>query len=177
MGLPWATEFAFRVFPKVNVGGVDLGLFGVGLQHEFSRWVDFLDQSPVALAFFGAYTGLGAEYTFETGGDVLGENQRLTLDMNSWLFELIASTKFQKLNFYGGLGFVTGDSDTRLQGTYEVQTRTPVTFTDPFDYQNEVSGIRANIGANLRLGWFGMNMAYTFQGFNNLSLGLNFNIK
>ena len=172
-----ASEAGVRIFPNITVGDVELGLYGIGLQHEFSRWIDFLDQSPVALSAFGAYTYLGAKYNFVTGGDVLGENQRIRIDMNSWLLELVTSTRFEKLNFYGGLGYVAGDSDTRLQGTYEVQTRIPVTFTDPFDYQNDVSGFRANLGANLRLGWFGMNLAYTFQGYNNLSLGLNFNIR
>ena len=89
----------------------------------------------------------------------------------------VTSTKFKKLNVYGGLGYVTGDSDTRFLGTYEVQTRTPRTFTDPFDFQNDVSGFRANLGLNLRLGWFGLNTAYTFQGYNNFSMALNFNIK
>ncbi|MDX1332328.1 MAG: DUF6588 family protein, partial [Robiginitalea sp.] len=177
VGLPFATEAGVRIFPNITVGDVELGLYGIGLQHEFSRWIEFLDQSPVALSVFGAYTNLSAKYNFETGGDVLGEGQRVKLDMNSWLIELVTSTRFEKLNFFGGLGYVTGDSDTRLQGTYEVQTRNPVTFTDPFDYQNEVSGFRANLGANLRLGWFGMNLAYTFQGYTNLSLGMNFNIR
>lgn len=177
VGLPGATEAGLRIFPKIDAGGVVLSMFGLGLQHEFSRWIGFLDESPLALSVFGAYTRLGADYGFETGGDVLGEDQEITLDMDTWLFELVGSTKFEKLNFYGGLGYVTGKSDTRLRGTYELQTQTPVTFTDPFDFQSEVSGFRANLGANLRLGWFGMNMAYTFQGYNNLTLGLNFNIR
>jgi hypothetical protein len=177
VGLPFATEIGIRVFPKINVDDVELGLYGIGLQHEFSRWIEFIDQSPVALSVFGAFTILDADYVFATGGDVLGENQRITIDMDSWLFEMVASTRFEKLNFFAGFGYVTGQSDTRLRGTYEVQTRTPVTFTDPFDFQNEVSGARANLGANLRLGWFGLNAAYTFQGYNNLSVGMNFNIR
>ena len=78
---------------------------------------------------------------------------------------------------YGGLGYVNGNSDTRLLGTYEIQTITPLTFTDPFDFQNEVDGVRANLGINWRTGWFGLNGAYTFQGYNNFSLGINFNIR
>ncbi len=177
VGLPYATEAGVRVFPNIDVGGVELGLYGLSIQHEFSRWIEFLDESPVAVSVFGAFTTLDAKYGFETGGDVLGENQRIKLDMDSWLFELVTSTKFEKLNFYGGLGYVTGNSGTRLLGTYELQTRTPVTFTDPFDIQNSISGFRANLGVNLRLGWFGLNSAYTFQGYNNFSLGINFNIK
>ena len=118
------------------------------------------------------------DYNFQTGGDVTGEDQRINIRMNSWLFEMIASTKFRKLNVYGGVGYVTGDSDTRLRGTYEFQVlSTPLAFTDPFDFQNDVSGLRANLGLNLRLGFFGLNAAYTLQGFNNFSLGMNFNIK
>jgi len=177
VGLPYATEAGVRVFPNINVGGVELGLYGIGLQHEVSRWIDFLDRSPVAVSVFAAFTTLNAKYGFETGGDVLGENQRIKLDMDSWLFELVTSTKFEKLNFYGGLGYVTGNSSTRLLGTYELQTRTPVTFTDPFDIQNSISGFRANLGVNLRLGWFGLNSAYTFQGYNNFALGINFLIQ
>ena len=177
VGTPWATEVGVRLFPKINIDDLELGLYGISLQHEFSRWIELLDQSPVALSVFAAYTGLSADYNFQTGGDVLGENQRMRLIMNSWLFELVTSTRFNKLNFYGGLGYVTGDSDTSLRGTYEVQTRTPRTFSDPFSFQNDVSGFRANLGVNLRLGWFGLNTAYTFQGYNNFSLAMNFNIK
>ena len=177
VGTPWATEVGVRLFPKINIDDLELGLYGLSLQHEFSRWIGALDQSPVALSLFAAYTGLSADYNFQTGGDVLGENQRMRLTMNSWLMELVASTRFKKLNVYGGLGYVTGDSDTSLRGTYEVQTRTPRTYSDPFAFQNSVSGFRANLGLNLRLGWFGLNTAYTFQGYNNLSLAMNFNIK
>ncbi len=177
LGLPKATEFGLRVFPKINVSDVELGLFGFGLQHEFSRWIGALDTSPLAFSAFVSYTRLFADYNFETGGDVLGEGQEIDVRMGTWLFEMIVSTKFPKLNVYGGLGYVNGTSDTSLLGTYEIQTTTPLTFTDPFDFQNDVDGVRANLGINWRLGWFGLNGAYTFQGYNNFSLGLNFNIR
>ena len=177
VGLPKATEVGVRVFPKIAVEDVEVGLFGFGAQHEFSRWIGALDTSPIAFSAFIAYTRLFADYEFETGGDVLGENQEIDVRMNSWLFELVASTKFPKLNVYGGIGYVNGDSDTRFKGTYEIQTMTPLTFTDPFDFQNSVDGVRANIGLNFRAGWFGLNTAYTFQGYNNFSFGINFNIR
>ncbi len=177
LGLPKATEVGLRVFPKIKLDDVEVGIFGFGAQHEFSKWIPALDTSPIAFSAFIAYTRLFADYNFQSSGDVLGENQEIDLRMNSWLFELVASTKFPKLNVYGGIGYVNGDSDTSLNGTYEIQTSTPLTFTDPFDFQNKVDGIRANLGLNLRLGWFGINTDYTFQGYNNFSLGLNFNIK
>ena len=178
VGLPKYTEAGVRVFPKLNIDDVEFGLYGFSAQHEFSRWLKPIQNSPIAFSVMAAYTRLFTDYNFETGGDVTGEDQRINIRMNSWLFELIASTKFKKLNLYGGLGYVTGDADTRLGGTYNFEVfSNPLSFTDPFDFQNEVDGIRANIGLNLRLGWFGLNTAYTFQGFNNFSFGMNFNIK
>ena len=178
LGLPKYTEAGVRVFPKLNIDDVEFGLYGFSAQHEFSRWLKPVQNSPIAFSAMVAYTRLYTDYNFETGGDVIGEDQRINIRMNSWLFELIASTKFKKLNIYGGLGYVTGDADTRLRGSYEFQVfATPLSFVDPFDFQNEVDGIRANIGLNLRLGWFGLNTAYTFQGFNNFSFGMSFNIK
>lgn len=178
LGLPKATEAGLRFFPKINIDDVEVGLFGLALQHEFSKWVPALDTSPIAFSAFVAYTRLFADYNFETGGDVLGENQEIDLRMNSWLFEMIASTKFPKLNIYGGIGYVLADTNTELLGTYIFDIAgTPLTVTDPFGFKNEVDGIRANLGVNLRLGWFGLNTAYTFQGYNNISLGINFNIR
>ena len=178
LGLPKYTEFGVRVFPKLNIDDVEFGLFGFSAQHEFSRWIKPIQTSPLAFSVIAAYTRLYTDYNFQTGGDVTGENQQINIRMNSYLFEVIASTKFRKLNVYGGLGYVTGDADTRLRGTYDFQVlSTPLSFTDPFDFQNEVNGLRANLGLNLRLGFFGLNAAYTLQGFNNFSFGMNFNIK
>ncbi len=178
VGLPKYTEAGIRVFPKINIDEVEIGLYGLSAQHEFSRWIKAMDVSPIALSAMVAFTHLYTDYNFQTGGDVLGENQRVNVRMDSWLFEVIASTKFKKLNVYGGLGYVKGDSDTKLRGTYDIQGLSqPLVFTDPIDFQNDVDGLRANLGLNLRLGWFGLNAAYTIQGFNNFSLGMNFNIK
>ena len=178
VGLPKYTEAGLRVFPRLNIDDVEFGLYGFSAQHEFSRWIKPIQTSALAFSVIAAYTHLYTDYNFQTGGDVTGEDQRINIRMNSWLFEMIASTKFRKLNVYGGVGYVTGDADTRLRGTYEFQVlSTPLSFTDPFDFQNEVNGLRANLGLNLRLGFFGLNAAYTLQGFNNFSFGMSFNIK
>ncbi len=63
-------------------------------------------------------------------------------------------------------------------GTYRV-TSGPFqdTYTDPFTIDGEASGIRANIGAKLKLGFFRLNADYTFAEFNNLSVGINFGFR
>ncbi len=175
VGLPKATKVGLRIFPNINVDNVELGLYGVGVQHEFSRWIKTLEQSPVAFSGLLAFTHLYTDYNFHTGGEVLGDNQRINIKMDSWLFELIGSTKFNKLNEYGGFGYLSAVKDTLVRGTYDIQNLlVPLSFTDPFDFQNNVDGLRASIGLTLRLG---LNTAYTLQGYNNFSIAMNFNIK
>lgn len=178
VGIPAGTEVGVRLFPNITIDDVTFGVYGLSVQHQFSRWINWLEQSPVAFSVMAAYTRLDTDYNFQTGGDVTGENQKINVIMNSLLFELIGSTKFKTLNVYGGLGYVKGDSKTNLRGTYDFDVLSiPLSFTDPFGFENEVRGFRANLGLNLRLGFFGLNAAYTFQGFNNISIAMNFNIK
>lgn len=180
VALPKGTEVGFRVFPKVELSdNSKIGLVGFGVQHEFTRWIKSMEQANWALSALVAYTTINGEYTFQTDGLVGGSNQKLDSKLNSWLVELIGSTTFPIFNVYGGVGYVTGTSTTEMLGTYVVDTQQQSrTFTDPFDIGNEVSGIRANLGAKVRIGsWFNINTDYTFQGYNNFSLGLNFKIR
>lgn len=177
VGLPANSEFSFRYVPKIKVSDISLGVLGAGIKHELSKTIKGLEKSPVAVAGMIAFTRLDTDYEFQAEGFVTGENQSVNGFLNTWLFEVIASTKSPIYNFYGGLGYVSGKSEYALRGTYIVETDTEtLVFRDPFDVQNSVSGWRFNAGAKVRMGWFSLNLGYTFQGFNNLSLGINFNV-
>lgn len=177
VGLPANSEFVFRYFPKLNIDEASVGITGVGLKHEISQTIQSLQTAPVALMAMVAYTRLNAEYDIFTEGFVTGTGQRVDGYLNTWMFELVASTKNPIYNFYTGLGYITGNSNYALLGTYEITAGGQVvSFTNPFDVQADISGIRFGAGANVRMGWFSMNLDYTFQGYNNISLGLNFDI-
>ncbi|MEM7380146.1 MAG: DUF6588 family protein [Bacteroidota bacterium] len=177
LGLPANFELGLRYFPKINVSDVTLGMTGIGLKHEISKSIKALDRGPLAVSGMVAFTRLSTDYSFRTDGFVRGENQFAEGHINTWLFELIASTKNPVYNLYGGIGYVQGEAEYALKGTYIIQTENDtIIFQDPFDVQNSVSGWRLNLGASVRMGWFNLNLGYTFQGFNNLSLGLNFDV-
>ncbi|MCK8520763.1 hypothetical protein M0D21_04265 [Aquimarina sp. D1M17] len=178
IGLPKSTELGVRYFPKLNIDDIGLEIWGLGIQHQISDWIPPLQDSKIAISGAVAYTTLLGEYNFVTDGFVTGNNQKIDAKLDSWLFELIGSTKNPVFNIYGGLGYVLGKSSVQLEGTYVIETNTEtLSFTDPFEVRNTVEGLRANIGASVTVKWFGINLDYTVQGFNNLSLGLNFKIK
>jgi len=170
------TEIKGRYFPKVNTEDANIGLYGIGLQHEFTSWLPVDKAIPVAVSGVIAYTHLNGSYDFTDTGVVDGENQQIETIVNTTLFQLVVGTKLKVVNFYGGLGYINGKSTTNLLGTYRVSNGVVFAdeIVDPFSIKQNVTGIRTSLGANLQLGFFALNADYTFAEFDSASLGINF---
>ena len=181
LGVFKATEIKVRYFPKIEREDVKTGLFGVGLQHEFTQWLPAESVFPVAISGLITYNNLSGNYDFTDNSIVNGENQQFDVKQNSWLFQLQASTKLPVFNVYGGVGYVTGTSDFDVLGTYRVADGIPLfentnEFTDPFSVRTKVSGIRGTIGAKLQLGFFGLHADYNLSEYNTVTAGMHFGI-
>ncbi len=179
VGLVKGLEVKARFLPKVNTDEVQLGLYGIGLQQEFTKWLPADKVLPVAISAVIGYTHMDGTYDFTNTNVVDGENQRLEVDMNVWNFQAIAATKLKIINFYGGIGYVSGTSTTDVLGTYRVQSGPfqSETYVDPFAFSNKVSGMAATLGTRLKLGFFRLHADYTFAEFNNLTVGVNFGFR
>jgi hypothetical protein len=179
VGLLKGTEVKARFLPKVAYEGASVGLIGFGLQHDFTKLLPADKVLPVAISAVIGYTKLNAEYDFTGNTLIDGEDQRLDLNMGTWAFNAVVSTKLPIINFYGGVGYVTGTSETDVLGTYRV-TRGPFasqTYTDPFSITKKVNGVTANLGTKLKLGFFRLNADYTIGTFNTLTFGVNFGFR
>ncbi|MFV0572770.1 MAG: DUF6588 family protein [Xanthomarina gelatinilytica] len=170
------TQIKARYFPKIETEDVKTGLYGFGIQQEFTAWLPRDKFFPVAISGLIAYTHLDGSYDFTDSNLVEGSNQQVQTDINTLLFELIASTNFKVLNAYGAIGYLSGTSQTDLLGTYVVTDGLlySESIVDPFSIEEKVNGIRTTLGANVKLGFFSLNVDYTFAEFNSASLGLNF---
>ena len=179
VGLIKGTEIKVRFIPKIDTDDVDLSMYGIGLQHELTKWLPADKLWPVAISGLVAYTHLSGSYDLTDSSGIQGENQRLENDTNTWLFQLIASTKLKVINFYGGLGVISGESKSDLLGTYIVSdgiiNSSPI--VDPFSVSSKVSGVRGTIGTKLKLGFFRLNAEYHLAEFNAFSVGLNFGFR
>lgn len=169
------TQIKARYFPKIEIDNVKTGLFGFGLQQEFTAWLPKESLFPIAVSGLIAYTHLNGSYNFTDEGIVEGKNQEVQTQVNTMLYELIASTKFKKLNAYAGLGYISGNSTTYLLGTYVVTDGVlfSESITNPFSISEKISGLRTTIGVNLKLGVFVVSADYTFAEFNSAALGLH----
>lgn len=179
VGIFKGTEIKARYIPKIEYEGAAVGLIGFGLQHDFTKLLPADKILPVAISGVIGYTQLNGEYDLSDSGLIDGSDQRIEAQMTTWAFNAIVSTKLPIINFYGGIGYMTGKSQTDVLGSYNV-TRGPFqseTYTDPFSITNNVSGVTGNIGAKLKLGFFRLHADYTVGEFNTLTAGVNFGFR
>ncbi|WP_157515082.1 DUF6588 family protein [Gaetbulibacter saemankumensis] len=178
LGLPASFEITFRYFPKVKIDEGSVGAVGVGLKHEFTKSINRINEWPLAISAMMAYTRLDAKYNFQADGFVKGDSQSAKGYLNTMLFEMIASSKNPIYNVYGGLGYVIGRSQYDLNGNYiiELDNKT-LEFHDPFSMETKISGVKLSVGANVNISSFSINLDYTFQGYNNLALGINYKLR
>lgn len=179
VGILKGTEIKARFLPKIAYDGASVGLIGFGLQHDFTKWLPADKLLPIAISGVIGYTKLNGDYNISDIGLVEGANQRIEAEMSSWAFSAVLSTKLPIINFYGGVGYITGKSQTDLLGEYRV-TSGPFaseTYIDPFSIAENVSGVTGTVGAKLKLGFFRINADYNLGVFNTATLGVNFGFR
>lgn len=180
VGLIKGLEVKARFLPKIDTDDVQIGLFGAGIQYDFTKLLPADKLLPVAISAVIGYTNLNGEYDFTDTGAISGANQRIDANVNTWNFSAVVSTrKIPVINFYGGLGYIVGKSETDLLGTYEVATVSgiPIVYNDPFSITNDVSGVTANIGTKIKLGFFRLNIDYNIAEFSTLTAGMSFGFR
>lgn len=176
LGVFRATEVKFRYFPRRDLGGADVQILGGAIQHEVTQWLA-PKYFPLSVSGMVAYSTMDGNYEFTEDQIVQGDNQRLDSHMKYWMFSGIFSTKFPIVNFYGGLSYLQGTSQTHLLGTYSIVNEnsgeTIVSLTDPLSLTSEVGGMTGNIGISLSLGLFKINGEYNFTEYQTLSAGVH----
>ncbi|WP_100614941.1 DUF6588 family protein [Confluentibacter citreus] len=179
LGLSKGIEVKARFVPKIKTDDVSLSMYGAGVQFEITKWLPADKILPVAISGLVAYTHLDGSYNLDESSSVGGENQRLETATNTWLFQMIASTKLPVINFYGGVGYIKGKSESDLLGTYRISNGiiTSEDIVDPFSVSSEVSGVRGTVGTKLKLGFFRLNAEYHIAEFNAFSVGVNFGFR
>ncbi len=177
MGISRSTEIKARFLPKIAIReNTEVFLYGLAVQHELTDWIFSWKRLPFRFSGLIGYTNVRGFYDFTADSGTDGADQEIRLKSNSWLVSGIISTKLSKLNFYGGFGYYTGNSTADVLGTYQVQNGplASQTVEDPISVENKTSGLKATLGANVKLGFFRANIDYTLQNYQNLSIGLNF---
>lgn len=135
-GLLPHTDVVGRFVPEMkydnNGDEMKIGLWGIGLKHNFMEWIPVLSKLPFDASLFGSYSVIdgqsGLSFTtsdlspdpdvnveFEDMGD-----QMLKMKTKTSKFGLVVSKKFSILTVFGAIGKSTSKSTVDLLGTYPV---------------------------------------------------------
>lgn len=180
VGLVKGLEVKARFLPSIKFDDdAKIGLIGAGVQYDFTKLLPADRILPVAISAIIGYTNLNGEYDFTDTGVIAGNDQRIDAKFNTWNFSAVVSTRnIPVINFYGGIGYITGNSDIDFLGTYEANGPFfTATVEDPFTISNKASGVTANIGTKIKLGFFRVNVDYNISEFSTLTAGLNFGFR
>ncbi|MFS4467155.1 DUF6588 family protein [Maribacter sp. 2210JD10-5] len=179
VGLIKGTEIKARFLPKVTYEDASVGLIGFGLQHDFTKLLLADKILPVAISAVIGYTRLTGDYDFTDANLLEGENQRLEAKIGTWTFNAVVSTRLPVINFYGGVGYITGKSEIDVLGTYSATSGpfTTETYTNPFSISRKANGVVGTVGTKLKLGFFRLHADYNVGEFNTLTIGMNFGMR
>lgn len=178
VGLIKGTEIKARFLPKLKIEDASLSSYGFALQHEITSWIPGGSVLPFHFSLLAGFSQIDSKYGLNEKSNIEGQNQKLALKSSSFLFTGIISTRLPILNFYGGLGYVTGKTHVDLKGTYLIQPTAggSISYEDPISISQSASGIKGTLGMRLKLGFFRLNADYNFQKYNSVAAGLSFGI-
>lgn len=174
VGILRGTEVKLRYVPKVEMEGVKTALYGVGFQHEITSW---LAKNPLLhLSILAGYTKFDGSYNLEDNAIVMGNTKKLTTSIDSYVLSGIVSTNLPIINFYGALSYYGGQTSTGLEGDFHINEGVlgSQTITDPFSFTQKSDGVKGTLGVILKLSFFRLHADYSFENYNNLSVGISF---
>jgi len=184
LGLFKHTELKLRYFPTTNFSGTEVGVAGIGLQHEFSNYLPFIKKVPfLHLSGLAAYNTVKTSYDL-TGKGIAGSNQKAELKMNAFTVQAIASVKFSLLEIYTSLGYTSGKANVNLNGNYTITYTDQsngqnynYTVTDPIALQYTNSGLSNTWGIRLNFFFLKVYADYTIANYNGLAAGVAFSFR
>ncbi len=182
LGLGGGLEIKARFVPKIQVDEAKTSLYGGAVQWEMTKL--FEDESgnsafPFRLAALAGVTRVDADYDFQDGVVVDGVNQSIEVQATSFTFAAIASTRWKVFNFFGGVNYATGTTESDLLGTYTIRNNSVIfpgstTFNDPLSVNADIDMIMSTVGGKLNLGPFSVVGSYTFSDYSTANAAVAF---
>ncbi|MBC7653234.1 MAG: hypothetical protein H7098_02035 [Oligoflexus sp.] len=197
VGLIKNTDVSVRYSPQIGkeTGGFGtVQVLGFGVKHEITKYLlpgktEKIIPIDIALAF--GYNQLTYSYKLpivdqlddrNSGQDL---NQKVDIKLSGYVIDAVLSKKLAIFTPFVSVGYNSSQTQLKVLGNYIVKTGSTIippiptytTFTDPVNIkQNDISGIRGNIGFSLHLAFFRFYGSYSVGQYQAVSGGIGFGI-
>jgi len=175
LGLIKNTEIKLRLLPKQTFGDpgsqLTTSMFGIGVMHDVKQWIPGIKNLPFDLSGFVGYTNM--KNTMEINKD--NPDQMGEFNVSGTTIQGVISKKLAILTVYGGVGMTTSKVSFKMLGNYDLTSGT--TLKDPIDLSYKNGGLRANVGARIKLLIFTFHAEYAVQKYNTFTAGFGISIR
>jgi hypothetical protein len=202
VGLPFGTDVSARFIPTVGYKDYgEIGLWGVGGKHSISQWLPALKEMKfLDISIQGGYTKVTSSVYVVMEPQPLVEvdpypdnnwdDQFITMKVEGWTLNLIASQSLSVVTFYQGIGYASSMVNLLMVGHYPINTiildesspdfgkvsyeivENPVELT----YRN-YNNLRLNLGARIKLGVLTLHYDFTYTLYATQSVGIGISFR
>lgn len=195
VGLIKKTDLSIRYSPKIDLSNSgNVQVLGFGVKHEITKLIfgKAAKIIPVDIALAFGWNQIKYNYAFAPADQVDDSNsdrdlhQRIEGSFSGYSFDAILSKKLALFTPFVSVAYNSAQSDIGLLGDYIVNTgydssfppqKTYTTFTDPVKIkQNDIAGLRANVGFQLHLAIFRIYAAYGIGQYSAVTGGIGLGI-
>jgi hypothetical protein len=201
IGVPVVNDVSVRFIPTLKSGDTELSMWGVGVKHNFKRWIPGVKLLPFDAAAIVSYTHFNVQYSLPTTvtPDMLVNNSTATVDYNgdatayagqnmhlsanALMGNIIVSKKLLFVTPYAGFGITKTNFDVTMAGTYPILTTVKSSNGSSvvMNYEDQVDPVKVTdsqtmanltLGLRLKLALLTFHGQYVFQKYPTASVGL-----
>ncbi|MBB2145500.1 hypothetical protein GM921_08400 [Pedobacter sp. LMG 31464] len=184
VGLPKNIDISLRLVPKIKLGddAGSINMFGIGAKVEVLPLIMGKKDKllPFDLAVALGLTRLNYTLPLDINNGKY-TNQELDIKINGFSADAIISKKLLFFTPFASVGFNTSKSNLSALGTYDFDAPTignpnaTQTYTDPVALKNnDISGMKASVGFQLKLAFFKIYASYTAAQYSYVNGGIGF---
>jgi hypothetical protein len=184
VGLPKNIDISLRLVPKIKLGddAGSINMFGIGAKIEVLPLIMGKKDKllPFDLAVALGLTRLNYNLPLDINNGKYA-NQEVDIKINGFSADAIISKKLLFFTPFASVGFNTSKSNLSALGTYDFDAPTvgnpnaTQTYTDPVVLKNnDISGLKASLGFQLKLAFFKIYASYTQAQYSYVNGGIGF---
>ena len=175
VGLPYGTELAVRYLPSVIVNDVGFSTYGAGVKHNFSQYLERrFDPEDFQFAAAATYSNFKVDYAFtQLSIPSLMDLNRIDVDADLWLFQVLGSKLYDSFEVFGGLGVTLSQFEYKMGGT---GVALPLLNQELQGLHGNSTKFKGDIGFNYYFNNFKISSMFTASNFFNANIGLHYRI-
>ncbi|MFI5453756.1 DUF6588 family protein [Pedobacter sp. UC225_61] len=184
VGLPKNIDVSLRLVPNVKLGedAGTINMFGIGAKVEVLPLLMGKKDKllPFDLAVALGLTRLNYNLPLDINNGKYA-NQKVDIKINGFSADAIISKSLLFFTPFASVGFNTSKSNLSALGTYDFDAPTIAnpngtqTYTDPVAIKNnDISGLKASLGFQLKLSFFKIYASYTQAQYSYVNGGIGF---